>query len=150
MNITSSCHHEVVAVVLVVVVVVVVVVAVWAAVQPRRRASSEWEARNEDQTVQGDRIPKRGHVWRDLQNANASHAVNVFETFTSINDSIVNHMSRDFHVFWIFSRYNTFVFQAFYDVVMALFSLMDRRAQNKVKTLYWILCIMSIFSVEWC
>ena len=34
-----------------------------------------------------------------LQNANASDAVNVFETLASINDFIVNHMSRGFHVF---------------------------------------------------
>ena len=34
-----------------------------------------------------------------LQNANASDAVNVLETLASINESIVNHMSRGFHVF---------------------------------------------------
>ena len=34
-----------------------------------------------------------------LRNANASDAVNVLETLASINESIVNHMSRGFHVF---------------------------------------------------
>ena len=34
-----------------------------------------------------------------LHDASASDAVNVFETLASINDSIVNHVSKGFHVF---------------------------------------------------
>ena len=70
-----------------------------------------------------------------LQDAVASDEVDAFETLASINDSIETYMPTGFHVFQIFSSYNTFFFQAFYDVAMPLFSLMDRRAQKKVKTL---------------
>ena len=47
------------------------------------------------------------------QDAVASDEVDAFETLASINDSIVTYMPTGFHVFQIFSSYNTSFFKPY-------------------------------------
>ena len=64
-------------------------------------------------------------------------------------DYIAKYVSTGLHAFKIFSSYNTSFFQAFYDVVMSFFPLMDRMAQ-KNWNISETLCIMIIFTPKLC